>query len=258
MHDILSLLPLVALLAFVIADFIGPARRYPKQRWWRLRGAVAFASTLFIAMNLPLYTDEFLGKYRLIDATGLGTALGSVVGLLALQFVSYWWHRTMHRVPLLWRFFHQLHHSAERIDVYGAFYFHPLDAMGFTLVGSLSLVLGVGVTGEAALVVNTVMTFLSMFQHANLRTPQWLGYLVQRPEAHNVHHQRGLHAFNYGDIALWDLVFGTFNNPRAIDVQAGFYDGASTRIGEMLIGRDVAEPKVARVPATPLAAQTST
>ncbi len=77
------------------------------------------------------------------------------------------------------------------------------------------------------------------FQHANLRTPYWLGYLIQRPESHSVRHQRGVDAFNYGDIALWDMLFGTWCNPREWDEQAGFYDGGSRRIVPMLLGRDI-------------------
>jgi sterol desaturase/sphingolipid hydroxylase (fatty acid hydroxylase superfamily) len=57
-----------------------------------------------------------------------------------------------------------------------------------------------------------------------------------------VHHERGVHAFNYSDLPLWDMVFGTFRNPETWDGEAGFYGGASSRIGEMLIGRDVSEP----------------
>jgi sterol desaturase/sphingolipid hydroxylase (fatty acid hydroxylase superfamily) len=31
---------------------------------------------------------------------------------------------------------------------------------------------------------------------------------------HALHHERGVHAYNYGDIALWDMVFGTFKDPE--------------------------------------------
>ena len=133
-----------------------------------------------------------------------------------------------------------VHHSAERVDVWGAFYFSPLDMLGFAFLGSLVLVLGFGLSGEAALVVNVFVTFLGMFQHANIRTPRWLGYLIVRPESHAAHHERGVHAFNYCDLPLWDILFGTFRNPREFEGQAGFWDGASGRIGPMLLGRDVA------------------
>ena len=90
----------------------------------------------------------------------------------------------MHNTPILGRWFHQMHHSAERVDIWGALYFHPLDTLGFTLVGSLALVLGFGVSVEAAIVVGLTATFFGLFQHANIRTPHWLGYVIQRPESH--------------------------------------------------------------------------
>ena len=39
------------------------------------------------------------------------------IGFLVLQFGVYWWHRTMHHSDTLWRVFHQMHHSAERVDI---------------------------------------------------------------------------------------------------------------------------------------------
>ena len=134
-----------------------------------------------------------------------------------------------------------MHHSAERVDIWGALYFHPLDALGFTFVGSLALVLGFGISAEAAIIVNLLATFYGLFQHANIKTPHWLGYIIQRPESHGIHHERGVHAFNYADLPFWDMVFGTFRNPREWEAATGFYDGASARIFSMLIGRDVSK-----------------
>lgn len=87
-------------------------------------------------------------------------------------------------------------------------------------------------------------TFPSMFQHANIRTPRWLGYILQRPESHSRHHARGVHAGNYADLPIFDLLFGTFHNPRYFAAENGFYDGASSRVGEMLRFRDVSQPRV--------------
>ena len=55
-----------------------------------------------------------------------------------------------------------------------------------------------------------------------------------------MHHQRGVHAFNYGDIPLFDILFGTFRNPREWREEAGFFGGSSSKIGPMLIGREIA------------------
>ena len=259
MEDALTLGLFAAYAGLVLLDFIAPGRAFPKVRFWRLKGFLFFAMSLTLFMTLPFVWDEWLGQYRLFDLTKLGIALGSIVAIAVAQLFSYIWHRSMHNVDFLWRWFHQMHHSAERVDVFGAFYFSPLDVVGFAFVGSFALVLCVGVRPESALIANTFITFCSMFQHANLRTPRWLGYLIQRPESHALHHQRGQHAYNYGDIAFWDIVFGTFRNPSEWHGEAGFYDGASSRVGAMLLGRNVAAPAEAEParPSTPAPAQSA-
>ena len=225
---------------FVAIDLFGRSQAWPGVRGWRAIG-LASALLYFAAGTFaPLLWDAWLGQYQLVDAARLPFLTQVAIGLLALEFGIYWWHRTMHNTPFLWRWFHQMHHSAERLDIWGAFYFHPFDMLGWALVTSLALVLGIGLSGEAALVVNVIATFLGMFQHANLRTPRWLGYLVQRPESHSLHHKRGHHANNYGDLPLFDLLFGTFANPRDFEPEIGFYEGSSRRIPPMLIGREIA------------------
>lgn len=63
---------------------------------------------------------------------------------------------------------------------------------------------------------------------------------MQRPESHSYHHARGIHRDNYADLPVFDILFGTFHNPRDFAPANGFYDGASLRVGEMLLFRDVA------------------
>jgi sterol desaturase/sphingolipid hydroxylase (fatty acid hydroxylase superfamily) len=232
--------------AFAIYEARRPARSLPKIPRWRAKGALFFVLALALTTVLPMVWDSYLGEHRLIDATGLGTWLGALYGFVLLELGVYVWHRAMHRTPLLWRAMHQMHHSAERVDIWGSLYFHPLDAAGFSFVYSFMLVMVSGVTAEAALIANLAGTFCSLFQHANIRTPRWLGYIIQRPESHAAHHERGVHAYNYSDLPLWDIVFGTFKNPERFEGQNGFYDGASARIGEMLVGMDVSEPRAPR------------
>ena len=50
------------------------------------------------------------------------------------------------------------------------------------------------------------------------RTPRWLGYVIQRPEAHGLHHELGEHRRNYSDFPLWDMLTGTFVNPEVSGV----------------------------------------
>ena len=78
------------------------------------------------------------------------------------------------------------------------------------------------------------------WQAINVRTPQWVGYFLQRPESHSLHHARGVHQFNYSDLPLFDILFGTFRNPKDFADQNGFFDGASARIPQMLVFKDIA------------------
>lgn len=192
---------------------------------------------------MPVFTVKarWRPRSRLFDATGLGLLGGAALGVLLQQLISYTWHRSMHNSAFLFRWFHQMHHSSERMDIWSAMIFSPLDVVGFALTGSLALALVAGVTPEAAVLAGALTTFAALFTHANLRTPPWLGYVIQCPENHSLHHERGVHAHNYADFPLWDLVFGTFKNPKSWEGEAGYYDGASNRLGAMLIGRDVTE-----------------
>lgn len=226
--------------AFCLLDAVHQARRFAAQPSWPLRGLVAFALYLAAAVYAPLLWDGWLHAHSLTGVGGWPWPAQALVGFLVFELGLWAWHRTMHATDFLWRHFHQTHHSAERIDIYGAFWFHPLDMLGFTLLGSLCLMGLLGVDAEAAIAVNLTAAFLSMFTHANIRTPRWLGWFVSRPEMHALHHQRGLHRYNYSDLPLWDMVFGTYRNPETWEGEAGFHEGGSTRLWSLLIGRKIA------------------
>ena len=225
--------------ALIAAEALEPARPLPVVKGWRVRGLVAFALYFLLSSYLPLLWSDQLARFQLFDLTGLGTWLGAAVGLAVYELGVYVWHRAMHASDRLWRGFHQMHHSAERLDTFGAFWFSPLDMIGWTVLFSVCLTLIVGLAPEATTLVLLATTFLSVFQHSNLRTPRWLGYVIQRPESHSRHHERGVHAGNYADLPLFDLLFGTFHNPRDFAPQAGFADGASRRVIDLLLARDV-------------------
>lgn len=225
---------------FALLEFVLHGRKFPPVTHWRLQGTAFTLLYFAVATYAPLFWDGWLGGHRLFAADTLPLWAQIFGGFLVLEFGIYAWHRTMHNVTFLWRWFHQMHHSAERVDIWGALYFHPFDSIGWTLLGSLALVLGFGVSAEAAIVINVIATFYGMFQHLNVRTPHWLGYIIQRPESHSGHHERGIHARNYSDLPLWDMVFGTFHNPTEFKGECGFYDGSSKRVGDLLRGRLIA------------------
>ena len=243
LEDLIGLGIVATFLGFAAVEALWPARVFPASAYWKTRGLIGFVLLMGLNTLLPPLWDGWFGAHRLLDASGLGTLGGALYGFLVLELGVYVWHRLMHRTPVLWRAFHQMHHSAERVDIWGAAYFHPLDMIGFSCLFSFTLIMVAGVAPEAAIIANLTATFYSFFQHANVRTPRWLGYIIQRPESHSLHHERGVHAYNYSDLPLWDIVFGTFRNPAVWQGRAGFHDGASLRIGAMLVGADVGEAR---------------
>jgi sterol desaturase/sphingolipid hydroxylase (fatty acid hydroxylase superfamily) len=117
--------------------------------------------------------------------------------------------------------------------------FHPIEMALQVLLQMFVTVVVLGLDPLAAALTGYVAAFHALFQHWNVRTPQWLGWFIQRPEAHCEHHRRGVHAGNYGDLPLWDILLGTFRNPKAFDGDCGFDAPADRRLGAILVLRDV-------------------
>ncbi|MFZ0256232.1 MAG: sterol desaturase family protein [Gammaproteobacteria bacterium] len=243
MNTVVETLTLALIPGFLLLDLFVQARRYEKSRHWRLRGVVVTVAIVLLSGEVAAFWGYLFGDWHLFDTSALGLAGGAVTGVLVYEFFHYGYHRAAHQWNWLWRAGHQLHHSAESLDAFGAYYLHPFDAALFTMLSSLVFFPLLGLTVEAGMLGAFFLTFNAMFQHANVRTPHWLGYVIQRPESHAIHHARGVHRHNYSDLPLWDMVFGTFRNPLSVDgLQAGFYRGASSRLWEMLTGREVSAP----------------
>ncbi len=239
LSDHISLISLAMYALLIIWEALFPATVLPKVKNWRLKGLFSFAIYFFLSSYLPLLTDPLLSSYQIFDLSNLGTAGGGILAVILYEFGVFVWHRAMHKSNVLWLVFHQMHHSAERMDTYGTFYFSLFDMIGFTFLGSICLALLIGVTPQAVTLMLLTTMFLGIFQHTNIKTPQWLGYIIQRPESHTVHHAKGIHKYNYSDLPVFDIIFGTFNNPKGYEHETGFYDGASSKVIEMLTFKDI-------------------
>jgi len=222
---------------------LAPAREFPPRRGWAWIGIgfllLIAATGAVVPLLLPV---EWMEEHRWVDGTGLGVAGGAVAGYVVLSFFSYAWHRSAHAAGFLWRGFHQLHHSPQRVDISGSAIFHPLEMAVQVLVQLFVTVIVLGLDPLAAALVGYIAAFYGMFQHWNVRTPRWLGYVIQRPESHSVHHRKGYHYYNYSDFPLWDILFGTFRNPTNYIGECGFEAPADRRMGAMLAFADVNAP----------------
>ena len=237
--DPVSLYILGMYLLLTVWEAIFPARQLPPIRFWQLKGILFFFIFFYLSSYLPLLYAKWLPATQLLDLLDLNVVIAALGGVLLYEFGMYVWHWSMHRSNRLWRIFHQMHHSAERMDIYGAFYFSPFDMIAFTLLGTICFSYIMGLPAQAVTAVLLITNFFSIFQHANIKTPTWLGYIIQRPESHAVHHARGIHAYNYSDLPLFDIIFGTFKNTKTYVQETGFYYGDSSKIKDMLLFKDV-------------------
>jgi sterol desaturase/sphingolipid hydroxylase (fatty acid hydroxylase superfamily) len=229
--------------AFLILERLVPGRELPRVRGWLLKGIAFFLLVGGTNAILPALALEALGSRTVFHLSSVGTFGGALLVLLANDLLGYGIHRGLHNSERAWLWTHQLHHSAERMDMAGSSLFHPFDVLAMQVLPTVLISAVLGVTPLAAAIGGFAGFVFGVSPHLNVRTPQWLGYVIQRPEMHAVHHQRGVHAYNYGVLALSDLVFGTWRNPATFhDGEFGFWDGASATVARMLIGRDVSQP----------------
>jgi len=267
--DIIGLLVPVTYFVFLMSEKLWPAREFPPRMGWQWIGAGFLVLILTIGVVTPLAVPgEWLDGHRGLDGTRLGVVGGTIVGYVLLEGVVYAWHRSAHNVGFLWRGFHQIHHSARRVDIPGSVLFHPLEMIVYVLLQLFVTVIVLGLDPLAAAIVGYLIAFNGYFQHWNVRTPQWIGYFIQRPESHCVHHRMGVHYYNYADFPPWDILFGTFRNPAKYMGECGFEGSADRRLGAMLAFADVnapsygpgnlgAKPRVAASPSRALEASTT-
>jgi sterol desaturase/sphingolipid hydroxylase (fatty acid hydroxylase superfamily) len=187
---------------------------YTWNRWWQ-------SASLFTVSEWPMWA-------------------GTGATYFVSTFVFYWWHRLRHESPFWWRMAHQIHHSASRLEVLTSFYKHPLEiALNSALSSAICYPL-MGCSAAQGAAYTFAIAIAEMFYHWNVRTPRWIGTVLQRPESHRLHHRRFHHTRNYGDLPLWDWLFGTYSNPaRADKVRCGFETERERRLGSMLAFREV-------------------
>ncbi|MFT6462152.1 MAG: sterol desaturase/sphingolipid hydroxylase (fatty acid hydroxylase superfamily) [Maricaulis maris] len=220
-------------------EVIAPASGASCDKRWRIFAGSLNLANLAVVLGAGWLFNGWIGRHALLPLPDSVPALvQSLIIFLAASLLAYGWHRLTHTSDTLWRCVHQLHHSPSRIEALTAFYVHPIDSFLATL---LNAVVAYWIFGASPLVASLVLALVSVFNlvaHADLKTPWWLGLFLQRPEMHRLHHERHSHRSNYG-LPLWDMVFGTWRNPRLGTVECGFSADREFKVREMLLMQDV-------------------
>ncbi|MEM1156960.1 MAG: sterol desaturase family protein [Verrucomicrobiota bacterium] len=231
---------LVVVVMFAVERF-WPANELPKVTNWWPRVILVNLAQAGIVLVLGATWDRWAAGISIPWALREHLSLGwqIAIGYVAITFIYYWWHRLRHESKLFWRLCHQLHHSPQRMEVAMSFYKHPVEITINGFLSSAITYLLLGCSPEAAALVTLATGIAEYFYHWDVKTPYALGWFFQRPESHRVHHQRAYHTNNYADIPLWDMLFGTYQNPKAQVAECGFESWREDRFDDMLVFRDV-------------------
>lgn len=225
---------------FFIAERIFPGRSLPNSYLWYSRAIFLNVCQLGIIFLAGISWDVWLRGYSLFTiSTYLSSLEQGILCWFIGTFIFYWWHRARHKYKFLWVGLHQIHHSASRIEILTSFYKHPLEIASNSIIISFVLFVILGADPIAAGWFNLFAATGEFFYHSNLKTPHWVGYFMQRPEHHSIHHQFDVHDYNYGDITWWDRLFGTFKDTNKFSERCGFKEGREQKLGQMLLFKDV-------------------
>ncbi len=232
----------------ILAIFVGcfllervfPGWPLPRVRTWPLRVVLVNGVQLGVIVLAGLTWERWLSGWSVFSLSGyLGSVGGGLLAYFIATFVFYWWHRWRHEYDFLWLAFHQIHHSPQRLEVITSFYKHPGEMVANSLIGSVLVYTLLGLSIKAGAVYTLCTAVGEFFYHTNVKTPRWVGFFFQRPEMHRIHHQYNRHRNNYGDITWWDMLFGTYENPKEWKHSCGFDDAKEQGLLRMLAYDDV-------------------
>ena len=228
-----------------------PNYSLPTKKGWLLR-ATLFNMMQLIITALGYYTWEywFATNSNIFNLKTLVTPFfGGLIAYIINAWIFYWWHRFRHESNLMWLLFHQLHHSPQRIEVITSFYKHPFEVILNSIIITILVypILGLSVEGNGWL--SIFSAFGEFFYHLNIKTPHWIGYILQRPESHVYHHLRDrILCCNYSDFAFIDFLGGTLYNPEPDEkFDAGFSNDTEEDVVSMLICKNVIKNKKLKI-----------
>jgi sterol desaturase/sphingolipid hydroxylase (fatty acid hydroxylase superfamily) len=228
-----------------LAAVVGLQRSRPhagQEGSWRLNGGLWILNSVILgivcagcACTVSRWAEtEGFGLLNRMEMPNSWMAIP--VAVLALDGVSYFWHRANHRIPLLWRF-HQVHHSDPNFTATTAIRFHFGELL-LALPLRLLAVAVMGISIPGVILFELIFAFANFFEHGDIDLPlgleRRLAFLFITPALHRRHHslEAALLNSNYGTIfSFWDRIFRSFGASGSdVQIQIGL-PGVSEMLG---------------------------
>ena len=150
-----------------------------------------------------------------------------LLGFVVRDFIQWWIHRLLHKVPALWEF-HKVHHSVEEMGFAAHLRYHWMENVVYRTLEYIPLaLLGIGL--RDFFIIHIFTLAMGHFNHSNIRLRLgYLKYLFNNPQMHIWHHAYNLPqnkptGVNFGlTLSIWDYLFGTSYIP---------YEGRNIKLG---------------------------
>jgi alkylglycerol monooxygenase len=134
-----------------------------------------------------------------------------VIAYIAIDFLSYWYHRFSHRINILWAG-HVTHHSSEHFNFSNGFRTSFFQGVNRILFWSILPVFGFDPL--MLLIILKVSGLYDFLLHTEyIPKLGWIEKILITPSQHRVHHGRNDIYLdkNYGStFVIWDKMFGTY------------------------------------------------
>lgn len=143
----------------------------------------------------------------------LPTWVHLLIGFIVRDFVQWWVHRLLHRVPFLWNF-HKVHHSVEQMGFAAHLRYHWMETIVYRSIEYLPLAL-IGIGLRDFFVIHIIALAIGHFNHSNIKINLGIfKYIFNNPQMHIWHHARFLDKKPYGvnfgiSLSIWDYIFKT-------------------------------------------------
>ncbi|MCB9244984.1 MAG: sterol desaturase family protein [Flavobacteriales bacterium] len=165
--------------------------------------ALAYLGLLYVIL------DHVYTHYRMLEFGDQWYVW--VLAYVAVDLISYWYHRIAHRVNILWAG-HVTHHSSERFNFSNGF--RTSFFQGFNRILFWSVLPVFGFSPLMLIVILKVSGIYDFLMH-NEYVPKlrYVEKILITPSLHRVHHGRNDIYIdkNYGStFSIWDRMFGTY------------------------------------------------
>ncbi len=239
----------VALLLFFLELSI-PLRQWrfsKKKRYWHnvSLSLIGLPMARLLLLPITFIWAGFLKEvsFGLLNWINVPQWLAMLLGIVALDYGIYLWHRLNHISPFLWRF-HNVHHLDLDMDISTGIRFH-FGEMLLSIPFRILVIALAGVQPLTIVVYEVIFEAATLFHHSNIRLPRKLELILAKliitPKQHGIHHSvvQNESNSNYGTVFnIWDRLHGSsiMNiSQRKVDIGVPAYrDEAELNLGFLL------------------------